>query len=170
MADHEELELTTTKRARWSSESSCDQNESFLVSNEKEEPDDGAPLRSMGSEQNISVENLSSEIASREQHGDHVSHERLESNDFPTCFSVEDDLDHLDEHHFQPIAGNKRFCFLKSSGKLLFAHILRPPFCLSCLKVNVCNLFALISPKSILSAKTSIFYRKGVLATLVLYK
>ena len=112
MADHEELELTTTKRARWSSESFCDQNESFLVSNEKEEPDDGAPLRSMGSEQNISVENLSSETASREQHGDHVSHERLESNDFPTCFSVEDDLDHLDEHHFQPIAGNKRFCFL----------------------------------------------------------
>ena len=117
MADREEQEFTTSKRARWSSESSCDENVSFVDSNDKEEVKDDSLSRLTGSEQNVSVENLSSETASREHHGGHVSHERLESDDFPTCFSVEDDLDDLDEHHYQPIAGRESFCVLKSSGK-----------------------------------------------------
>lgn len=112
MADREELEFTTSKRARWSSESSCDQMFSYIDSNDKDEAKDDSILRLIGSEHSVSVENVPSETTSREQHGGHVSHERLESDDFPTCFSVEDDLDNLDEYHYQPIAGSKSFCVL----------------------------------------------------------
>ena len=131
MADREELEFTTSKRARWSSESSCDQSVSGIDSIDKEEANNDQFLRQTGSEQSVSVENISSETESREQHGDHVSHERLESDNFPTCFSVEDDLNNLDEHHFQPIAGSKRIFVLKSSITQVSASFLCPPFCVS---------------------------------------
>lgn len=109
MADREELEFNTTKRARWSSESSCGHDLSFIDSNEKREPRDDSLSRTIESEHSVSFENVSSEMISREQNGGLVSHERLESDDFPTCFSVEDDLNDLDEHHFQPVAGNTCF-------------------------------------------------------------
>ena len=126
MADREELEFTTSKRARWSSESSCDQTFSYIDSYDKEEPNDDSILRLIGSEHSVSVENVSSETTSREQHGGHVSHERLESDDFPTCFSVEDDLDNLDEHHYQPIAGSKSFRALNGlKNKFLFIFCIR---------------------------------------------
>lgn len=111
MADHEEQEFTTSKRARWSSESSCDQNTSFVDTIDQRESIEGSLLRLIESEQNYLVESQPSEI---EQHDVHVSSDRLESDDFPTCFSVEDDLDDIDEHHFQPVAGNKNFYALKS--------------------------------------------------------
>lgn len=114
MADHEEQEFTTSKRARWSSESSCDQNTSFVDTIDQRESNDGSVLRLIESEQNYLVESQPSEVELREQHGVLVSSDRLESDDFPTCFSVEDDLDDIDEHHFQPIAGNKKFYALKS--------------------------------------------------------
>lgn len=109
MADREELEFNTTKRARWSSESSCGHDLSFIDSNEKRGPRDDSLSRTNESEHSVSFENVSSEMISREQNGGLVSHERLESDDFPTCFSVEDDLNDLDEHHFQPVAGNTCF-------------------------------------------------------------
>ncbi|XP_068710543.1 NAD-dependent protein deacetylase sirtuin-1-like [Montipora foliosa] len=105
MADHEELEFTTTKRARWSSESSCEQNHGSSDCNSTEETKDSFLLGLFGSDPSVSFENISSATTSREQYGGLTSHERLESDDFPTCFSVEDDVDNLDEHHFQPIAG-----------------------------------------------------------------
>ena len=129
MADHEEQEFTTSKRARWSSQSSCDQNTSFVDTIDQRESNEGSLLRLIESEQNYLVESQPSEIELREQHGVHVSSDRLESDDFPTCFSVEDDLDDIDEHHFQPIAGNKKFYALKSLLMLVFTTIACPPFC-----------------------------------------
>lgn len=32
-------------------------------------------------------------------------HEQFEEDDFPSCYSVEDDIDNNEEHHYQPIAG-----------------------------------------------------------------
>jgi hypothetical protein len=46
--------------------------------------------------------------SSREQDGGNnecQKHEQFESDDFPSCFSVEDDIDNNEEHHYQPIAG-----------------------------------------------------------------
>ncbi|KAL9984453.1 hypothetical protein ACROYT_G006746 [Oculina patagonica] len=105
MADREELEFTTTKRARLSSENSFDQNDSSFGASDKNEPQDSSISRLNETEQSANAESFSSETTSREQHVGQVGHERLESEDFPTCFSVEDGLDDLDEHHYQPIAG-----------------------------------------------------------------
>ncbi|KAK3738052.1 hypothetical protein QZH41_012930 [Actinostola sp. cb2023] len=45
---------------------------------------------------------------SREQDGDNDDfhkHDQFEGGDFPSCFSVEDDIGNSEEHHYQPIAG-----------------------------------------------------------------
>lgn len=34
------------------------------------------------------------------------NHEQCGEDDYPSCFSVEDDIDNSEEHHYQPIAGN----------------------------------------------------------------
>lgn len=117
MADREEFEFTTTKRARLSSENSFDQNDSSIGDSDKNEPRVSPFSRPNETEQSTNTERLSSETTSREQHVGHVGHERLESEDFPTCFSVEDGFDNLDEHHYQPIAGKKSSCIEKSSIK-----------------------------------------------------
>lgn len=118
MADREELEFTTTKRARLSSENSFDQNDSSFGASDKNEPQDSSISRLNETEQSANAESFSSETTSREQHVGQVGHERLESEDFPTCFSVEDGLDDLDEHHYQPIAGKKSSCNKKFSAKV----------------------------------------------------
>ncbi|KAJ7343096.1 NAD-dependent protein deacetylase sirtuin-1, partial [Desmophyllum pertusum] len=105
MADRDDLEFTTTKRARLSSENSFDQKDSSIGEADKYDPQVGSISRLNATGQGDNIEKLSSEVTSREQHVGHIGHERLESEDFPTCFSVEDDLDNLDEHHYQPIAG-----------------------------------------------------------------
>lgn len=115
MADRDDLEFTTTKRARLSSENSFDQKDSSIGEADKYDPQVGSISRLNATGQGDNIEKLSSEVTSREQHVGHIGHERLESEDFPTCFSVEDDLDNLDEHHYQPIAGNKISCVNKYS-------------------------------------------------------
>lgn len=107
MADRGELEVTTTKRARLSLESSFDQKDSSVGDSDKIESHVSSISRFNVVEQGASEEKLPTETMSREQCVGHVGHERLESEDFPTCFSVEDGLDNQDEHHYQPIAGKK---------------------------------------------------------------
>lgn len=114
MADNEEREFTKIKRARLSSESSPDRSKTFIDCNGTEESKRGSLLNGLGPEVSVSLGNGSFATESREQHGGLTSHDRLESDDFPTCFSVEDDVDNLDEHHFQPIAGIKTFLTLNS--------------------------------------------------------
>lgn len=113
MADREELEFTTTKRARLSSETSFDLNGSSVGDPDKNEPQARSISGHDVTEQSNNAERLASETMSREQHVGHVGPERLESEDFPTCFSVEDGLDNLDEHHYQPIAGKMSSCIEK---------------------------------------------------------
>lgn len=107
MADRGELEVTTTKRARLSLESSFDQKDSSVGDSDKIESHVSSISRFNVIEQGASEEKLPTETMSREQCVGYVGHERLESEDFPTCFSVEDGLDNQDEHHYQPIAGKK---------------------------------------------------------------
>lgn len=108
MADRDELEeFTKTKRVRLSSDASLDQNVSSSGDSDKSEPQADSSLRLNATREGINIETLSSGTTSREQHVGHVGQERRESEDFPTCFSVEDDLDNIDEHHYQPIAGTK---------------------------------------------------------------
>ena len=114
MADNEEGEFAKIKRARLSSETSPRQSKVFIDFNGTEESKCDSLLNGIGSELSVSLDNGSFATESREQHGGITSHDRLESDDFPTCFSVEDDVDNLDEHHFQPIAGIKTFLTLYS--------------------------------------------------------
>lgn len=107
MADRGELEVTTTKRARLSLESSFDQKDSSVGDSDKVEPYVSSISRHNVIEKGASEEKLSTETMSREQCVGHVGHERLESEDFPTCYSVEDGFNNQDEHHYQPIAGKK---------------------------------------------------------------
>ena len=118
MADRGELEVTTTKRARLSLESSFDQNDSSVGDPFKVEPQDSSISRYNVTEEGASEEKLPTETMSREQCVGHVGHERLESEDFPTCYSVEDGLENQDEHHYQPIAGKKKYFSEESSSKV----------------------------------------------------
>ncbi|XP_031556381.1 NAD-dependent protein deacetylase sirtuin-1-like, partial [Actinia tenebrosa] len=46
--------------------------------------------------------------SSREHDGgnnEFSKHEQFDGDDFPSCFSVEDDIDNIEERHYQPIAG-----------------------------------------------------------------
>ena len=103
MADRGELEVTTTKRARLSLESSFDEKDISVGDSDKIETHVSSISHHNAIEEGASEE----KTMSREQCVDHVGHERLESEDFPTCYSVEDDLNNQDEHHYQPIAGKK---------------------------------------------------------------
>ena len=107
MADRGELEVTTTKRARLSLESSFDQKDSSVGDPVKVESHVSSISRHNVTEEGAGEEKLPSETMSREQCVGHVGHERLESEDFPTCYSVEDGSNNRDEHHYQPIAGKK---------------------------------------------------------------
>ena len=107
MADRGELEVTTTKRARLSLESSCDQKDSSVGDSDKVEPHVSSISRHNVTEESASEEKLPTETMSREQCVGHLGHERLESEDFPKCYSVEDGSNNQDEHHYQPIAGKK---------------------------------------------------------------
>lgn len=107
MADRGELEVTTTKRARLSLESSFDQKDSSVGDPVKVEPHVSSISRHNVTEEGAGEEKLPSETMSREHCVGHVGHERLESEDFPTCYSVEDGSNNQDEHHYQPIAGKK---------------------------------------------------------------
>ena len=107
MADRGEQEFTTTKRARLSLESSFDQKDSSVGDSDKVKPHVSSLSRQNVVEEGAIEEKLPNETTSREQCVGHVGHERLESEDFPTCYSVEDGLNNQDEHHYQPIAGKK---------------------------------------------------------------
>jgi len=107
MADRGELEVTTTKRARLSVESCFDRKDSSVGDSDEIEPHISSISRHNVIEEGASEEKLPTETMSREQCVEHVGHERLESEDFPTCYSVEDDLNNQDERHYQPIAGEK---------------------------------------------------------------
>lgn len=82
-------------------------NESTEQFNVKQDPViDGEPFLANYSDiQSSNVEPSSS----REQDGgdnEFHKHDQFEGDDFPSCFSVEDDIDNTEEHHYQPIAGN----------------------------------------------------------------
>ena len=108
MADHEGEECTSTKRARLSSDCHPEQKDSSTRCLDIEERREIAISLDAKNEEGVFNPTSPVQIGSREHHGGFANHERLESEDFPTCFSVEDDIDDNEEHRYQPIAGNWR--------------------------------------------------------------
>ena len=158
MADRDELEeFTKTKRVRLSSEASLDQNVSSSGDSDKSEPQADSSLRLNATREGINIEKLSSGTTSREQHVGHVGQERRESEDFPTCFSVEDDLDNIDEHHYQPVAGTKSSRTYKYPQNTISRQSLCPPFCFCSCLLNDHIGIPQIHPKLVFSAEKLLF-------------
>ena len=104
MADRDEWDdYTNTKRVRLSSDASLSQNISYSDDKDNIEPeiDFSWQLKATGE-----GENSKKPSTSREHHVGNGVQERRQSDDFPTCFSVEDSVDDIDEHHYRPVAGN----------------------------------------------------------------
>ena len=117
MADEFEARATSSKRVRLSSDAQnefveqkpklqCLNNDIILTKQESKEK-----------EANFDEETLGEPADTREQYGDLSDYElpeKLDSDDFPSCFSVENEIGNEEEHHYQPVAG-KNFQYVKFS-------------------------------------------------------
>lgn len=130
MADRDEMdEYTNTKRVRLSSDASLAQNTSYSDDKDKFEPEKDFRLQFTATGEGDNSKKPSSESTSREQHVGHGGQERRQIDDFPTYFSVEEGLDDIYEHHYQPVAGNYNLFALEYPQIITSTRFLYPPFC-----------------------------------------
>lgn len=118
MAD-ESFELLSNKRARLCSPSFSDDEYKSSHISSRSEQDNAEITRCSTAEKHLS-EKTGSEL-SREQDGGQVSRsEKLENNDFPSCFSVENSTEDSEEHHYQPIAGEVTKCYRRMRRHIVY--------------------------------------------------